>query len=165
MIERVEVDERDLAMLVAALRAESDGKALNRDLVHGLRAVVEPAAAAARSAILSMGTSGLHHPEPALRTVVAEQTKVTVRTAGKHPSVGVRVTKHGMPRGFDNAPKRLNAAKGWRHPVFGQDTWVSQRGRPGWFDDTLNRFKPAAERAAHEAMDGVAERISVRTRG
>lgn len=165
MIERMEVNERDLVLLVAALRAESDGKALNRDLVRELRVVAEPAAAAARAAILSMGTSGLHHPEPALRTAVAEHTKVTVRTGGRHPSVGVRASKTGMPRGFYNAPKRLNAAKGWRHQVFGQDTWVTQRGRPGWFDDTIARFKPAAERGAKSAMDDMAERISVRTRG
>jgi len=165
MIERVEVDERDLVLLVAALRDEADGRQLNRDLVAELRAIAEPAAAAARGAILSMGVSGLHHAEPGLRSSVAEHTKVVVRVSGRHPSVGIRVSKVGMPRGFSNAPKRLNAASGWRHQVFGQDVWVSQRGRPGWFDDTIARFKPAAERGAQRAMDSMAERISVRTRG
>ena len=145
------------------MRAEDDGKALSRDLVRELRAVAEPAMRAAQAAILSMGSKG--KTVPSLRTTVAQHTKVRVRTSGKHPGVAIRADKNGMPRGFKNAPKRLNSAKGWRHQVFGTDTWVTQRGKPGWFDDTISAFKPAARKAAQEAMDNMARRIDYKTKG
>lgn len=162
---RAEVDERDLTRLVVALNAEADGAGLRRELRAGLKAAVEPAAAAARASILSMGVGGLTRAVPSLRTVVAAAVKTEVRLGVKRAGIAVVVKKHSMPRGFFNAPKRLNARKGWRHPVFGTDRWVSQRGKPGWFDDTLAKAKPAAVRAAKLAMDDVARRISAKTRG
>lgn len=163
MIERVEVDKRQLARLVAALDAESDGKELGRDLTEELTHVVEPAVRAAQAAIMSMSSST--ELTPGLRSTVASHTHARVRLTGQHPSVGIAVDKTGMPRDFSNAPKRLNSRKGWRHNVFGRDVWVTQRGKPGWFDDTIAKFKPAAERAAGKALDNVAERIDRRTKG
>lgn len=160
----VEVDQRQLRRLQLALRKEADGKELSRDLVRELREVAEPAAAAARAEILSMGS----HSDtiPGLRTTVASHVKVKVRLSGKHPGVMVRVGKTGMPRGFRNAPKRLNSAKGWRHKVFGNpDVWVVQRGKPGWFDDTMHKFTAQTRRGAGRALDKVAKRIDNRTRG
>jgi hypothetical protein len=161
----VEVNERDLTRLVSALNQEADGKALRRDLATGLRAAVEPAAALARGAILSMGSRGLSRATPPLRTAVAAAVKVEVRLSAKRASVAVVVRKHTMPRGFRNAPKRLNAAKGWRHPVFGSDQWVHQLGAPGWFDESMRAAEPAAKEAAKEALDEVARRIDMKTRG
>jgi hypothetical protein len=163
MIERIEVDERSLARLVTALRAESDGQALDRDLVHELEDVAKPALEAAKASLLGMESSS--EVLPGLRTTVADHTRIRVRLTGKHPGVSIRADKLGMPRGFNNAPKRLNEARGWRHQVFGQDVWVTQRGKPGWFDDTISKFKPAARQAAQKAMDGMAKRIDVRTKG
>lgn len=159
----VEVDQQSLRRLTRALRAESDGKALVKDLVTELRRVAEPALEAVRASILSMGS----HSEalPGLRTTVAQHTKIIVRTGGRRPGVMIRSDKLGMPRGFNNAPKRLNSRKGWRHPVYGTGRWVTQLGKPGWFDDTLQAFKPAAERAAAEAMDRMARRIDLKTKG
>lgn len=163
MIERIEVDEKQIVRLVAALDAEADGKALGRDLVQELEHVVEPAVMAAQASIMSMSSST--ELTPGLRSTVASHTHARVRLTGEHPSVGVAVDKTGMPRDFTNAPKRLNSRKGWRHRVFGRDVWVTQRGKPGWFDDTIEKFKPAAERAAAKALDKVAERIDRRTKG
>lgn len=164
MQEHVAVDERSLARLVAAMRAEADGRELSRDLVRELTAVAEPAMRAARSSILSMGSSS--SLLPGLRTTVAQHTKVRARLGGKHPGVSIRADKNGMPRDFFNAPKRLNAARGWRHMVFGDSgEWVTQRGKPGWFDDTISTFKPAARRAAQQAMQDMARRIDARTKG
>jgi hypothetical protein len=99
--------------------------------------------------------------EPSLRAAVAKQTKLSVRTAGKHPGISIYVLKSGMPRGFKNAPKYLQVAKGWRHPVFGDKTrWVRQIGKPGWFDETLRPFREPAKKAAGDALDAVARRIS-----
>lgn len=163
MGEHVEVDERNLRRLLAALRAEEDGKTLKREMVTELRAVAGPALEAARGAILSMGSKG--ESVPSLRTVVARQTKIAVRASGKHPGVMVRAVKTGMPRGFRNAPKRLNSKKGWRHPVPGGGTWVVQRGKPGWFDDTLNAAAPEARAAVSQVLDNVARRIDAKTKG
>lgn len=163
MIDRVEVDERDLARLIAALDAESDGKELGRDLVQELTHVAEPAVRAAQASIMSMSSGSTL--TPGLRSAVASETKSRVRLTGQHPGLAIIAGKDGMPRDFRNAPKRLNSAKGWRHKVFGHDVWVTQRGKPGWFDDTILRFKPAAERAAARALDQVARRIDARTKG
>lgn len=164
MIDRVEVDEKSLARLVATLRAESDGKALTRDLVSELRKVAEPALLAARASLMSMASGS--SVEPGLRSTVAAHTRIRVRLVGKRPGVSIRADKTGMPRGFDNAPKRLNSPKGWRHMVFGDpDVWVTQRGKPGWFDDTISRHRPAAVRAAQKALDDMARRIDAKTRG
>jgi len=161
---RMEVDEKSLVRLVAALRSEADGKELGRELALELRAVAEPALQAARGALMSMPSST--HDVPGLRSTVAARTRISVRLSGKHPGVAIRASKAGMPRQFNNAPKRLNAAKGWRHTVFGDDSkWVTQLGMPGWFDDTIPKFKPAAQKAAKEAMDNMARRIDLKTRG
>ncbi|HCT81749.1 MAG TPA: hypothetical protein DGT23_35250 [Micromonosporaceae bacterium] len=163
MIGRVEVDQGDLTRLVRALNKEADGRELRRDLVEGLKAAVEPAAQQARASILSMGTHGLVQAVPPLRAAVAAGVKVRVRLGGKSAGVSVVAGKGGMPRGFAQAPKRLNA-RGWRHPVFSPDVWETQVGKPGWFDDTLDRARPAALRAAQDAMDGMAKRIEQHTK-
>jgi hypothetical protein len=163
MIERIEVDEKQVVRLVAALRAEEDGKGLNQDLVEELTHIVQPAIRASQAAIMSMPSST--EQTPGLRSSVASHIHERVRLSGQHPSVGIAVDKSGMPRSFRNAPKRLNARRGWRHKVFGGDVWVTQRGKPGWFDDTIAKFKPAAERAAARALDKVAARIDHKTKG
>ena len=106
-----------------------------------------------------------HGSTPGLRASVARATRVSVRTTGRRAGVAIRASKLGMPRGFRNAPKRLNAKGGWRHPVYGRDVWVSQLGKPGWFDDTIAKFKPAAREAAKRALAEMAKRISNQTRG
>ena len=159
---RVEVDQGDLRKLVRALNREADGKELRRDLVEGLKTAVEPFAQLARSSILSMSSSGRYQVEPGLRESIASQIAVEAKTGGRNAGVSVIARKRGMPRGFRNAPKLTNR-RTWRHRVFGMDVWVNQRGKPGWFDDTLKRADPAAERAAKQAMDNVAKRIDERT--
>lgn len=159
-----EVDQGDLRRLVRALNKESDGAELRRDLVSGLKAAAEPAAQAARGSILSMTANGLVQKEPGLRASVAAAVKVQVRTGGKQAGVFVVATKTRMPRGFRNAPKRLNA-RNWRHPVFTPERWVTQTGKPGWFDNAMDSAVPAAQRAASDALDNVAERIDKSTKG
>lgn len=163
MIQRIEVDQRSLTRLVTALRQESDGKALTRDLVQKLERIAEPALLAARAELMAMESHS--NVQPGLRSTVVAHTEVEVKLGGKRPGVSIRAHKTGMPRGFANAPKRLNEPRGWRRRVFGTNRWVVQMGRPGWFDDTIPRFKPAAERAAGQALDEVARRIDMKTRG
>lgn len=163
LAQRVEVDSKQLAKVVRALKRESDGKQLARDLVRGLRLVAEPALLAVRGAILSMDSHS--EVEPGLRAAIARQTKISVRTTGRRAGVSIYSKKTGMPRNFYNAPKRLNEARGWRHPVFGHVTrWVTQRGRPGWFDDTLKPFREPGKEAASQALHAVARRIMERSK-
>ncbi len=167
MIERVEVDEKSLAALVTALRAESDGRELMRDLTVKFAAIGEKAAAEARAMILSMPSPMAVTRGPGLRISIANKVVVRVRinAQSKRPGVVIRALKTGMPRGFINAPKRTNARRGWRHKVFGRDVWEHQMGMPGWFDDTMARHRPAMRRAAQRAMNNIARRIDARTRG
>lgn len=165
MIERIEVDPKRLATLVAALNDEADGKELTRDLVVQLKAIAEVGATAARASILSMSSGRAETRGPGLRAAVAAQVVTRVRLTGSRAGVYIRARKFGMPRGFVNAPKRLNAKRGWRHLTFGKEPWVHQIGKPDWFDGTLKRHRAAARRAADRALDRVAKRISDKTRG
>ena len=165
MIERIEVDQKSYDALVSALRKEEDGKELARDFVKMLTVAVSPAAEEAKTAILSMSSAHESTDGAKLRPAVASRVSVRIRLGGSSPGVFIRAGKSGMPRGFHNAPKRLNARK-WRHKVYGNpEVWVDQVGQPGWFDDTIARYRPAAIRAAERAMDRMAKRISDRTRG
>lgn len=166
MIERIEVDQKSFDALTRALHREADGKELERDFVERLEAAVTPAAEAAKSSILSMSSSGSTTDGISIRAAVASQVAVQVRLGGRSPGVSIKAGKTGMPRGFANAPKRLNSRKGWRHQVYGNpDVWVTQLGKPGWFDDTIQRRRAAATKAAKKAMDNMAQRISDRTKG
>jgi len=158
----VEVDGKQLAKVVSALKREADGKQLARDLVKELRVIGQPALLAVRRSILSMDS----HSEvtPGLRASTARATRLSVRSTGKRAGISIYTSKSGMPRGFKTAPKHLNAVRGWRHPVFGTDRWVAQVGKPGWFDDTLKPFKEPAKKAAGRVLQAAARRISVRSK-
>ena len=165
-------DQTSVRLLVHALKSEANGKDLRRDLLRGLRAAAQPAAVAVKAAIMTMPSQGAHAGDEdsrSLRASIAAGIKVHVKLAGKAKHVGVAIAAHskGMPRRFRRAPKYLNRRRPWRHPVFGnRENWVSQvSGKPGWFDDTLKAYRPEFVRAAGEALDNVAQRISRKTRG
>lgn len=157
------IHDRDLQELARRLRKLEDGKELRRDLVRNLREAVKPAADEAKAAIRGAPVSGARHAGEGLRAAIARGVSVQVRTSGRTVGVRVRARKITV-RGFVNAPKRWNRAKGWRHPVMGdRNNWVHQVGRPGWFDDPMRRRKPEYKRAAIKAMDETARKIAGRT--
>lgn len=152
----------DLAGLTRALRSAEDGKKLRRDLAKEIRKALSPAVAEAKAGVMSMDSAGSGGGEP-LRPAIAAQVKAQARLSGRSAGAKVRVRKRGMPRGFDNAPRRTNRAKGWRHPVFGdRDTWVHQVGKPDWFDDPMRRGAPRYRAAVVRAMADTARRITRR---
>ena len=164
--EGMEVDPESVYLLVRALRDEADGRQLRLDLARKFRGAARPALVAVRAAVRTMPSMGLGH-SPSLRAKVASAVKMTVRVSRKAGvSIWVDETRP-MPRGFDKAPAYLNSDKPWRHPVFGnRRNWVAQRSRrPGWFTDTLEQFYPAFVHQASEALEHVARRISMKTRG
>ena len=160
---RLEV-KHDLNSLARALRREEDGKELRKDLVRNLRQAVAPAVDEAKGAIRSMSSRG--HAGLSLRSAVARAVTVQVKTGGK--AVGVKVRARGTTvRGFTNAPRLLNSAKGWRHPNIGagrrgQRDWVAQVGKPDWFDGPLRRHHAEYRKAVIQAMDDMAQRIARR---
>lgn len=158
----MEVDASALKALGAALGAEADGKKLRRDLAKEMRGALQPAAAAAKSSIMSMASSGLYSTGTPLRATIARGVKAEARLTGRSTGARVKATKKGMPREFANAPKRTNSAKGWRRRVFRSDTWVTQMGRPDWFDQPMEQSAPEARAAVVRAMGAAARRITRR---
>lgn len=152
--------ERRLYELGRALRSVEDGKEIRRDLTKAARGALNPTRTAARQAVKAMPSKG--HAGPKLRQAVAAKVMVQIKLAGKFPGAMLRSKKTPKLRGFRNAPKRLNARNGWKHPSFGDSTaMVRQQGKPGWFDDTVKR-----DRGKHRrAMLGVIKAHEKRIRG
>jgi len=155
-----QISADDLADVATALRYEEDGLRLRRQLAKELRQAVEPAVASAKAQIMSMGSAGLAHEGEPLRSAIARQVKAQTTLTAKSAGVRVRVSTRGMPRGFRQAPRRTNRDN-WRHPVFGnRDVWVTQRGKPGWFDDPLNARRAEYRTRVERAVSDMAARIS-----
>lgn len=161
---RMGLDASDLKDMASAIKREADSKQLRRDLMRNLRQAVKPAENEAKSSIMAMGSAGLR-TGPSLRSAIARQVKSETRLSGKYAGIRVKVRKRNMPRGFVNAPKRTNSAKGWRHPTFGRDAdgatrWVHQLGKPRWFDDPMQAHAPEYRAAVHQAMEETANRLA-----
>lgn len=162
---RTEVNAENLADLAMAIRYENDGQAMRKELLQNLRKAVKPAVAGAKSSIMSMPSTGLRAPGGSLRRAIAREVRTEIKLTGHAAKVRVKVRKRGI-RGFNNPAKRTNAAEGWRHPVFPKNgrkneaRWVRQIGKPGWFDDSMQRHRAEYRAAVQAAMDKTADRIA-----
>jgi hypothetical protein len=157
----LETDASALKRVAAALYAEADGKALRRDLGKNIRTALAPAVAEARAGIRSMPSGGLPTEGGGLRQAISRRIRAQAKMSGRFPGARVRVTKRGMPRGFELAARRTNRRKGWRHPVYGNtDVWAQQTGKPGWFDDPMRRGRPRYRAAVLAALNESARRIT-----
>jgi hypothetical protein len=155
-----------LTDLAKALKAEEDGKELRRELLRNFRTALAPARDAARAAIKSMPVKGRHGVGgQQLRAGIARRIVVQTRLSGKFPGVSLKAKKTPNIRDFSNAPKRMQRRKGFRHPVFGDtEWWVTQMGKPGWFDNAVDQRRGEYRRAVAQVLDEMAERIKRRTR-
>jgi hypothetical protein len=151
-------EQESILGVAEAIKYETDGRRLRRDLVKELKRAIEPALPEIRSGLMGMSTAGLGTVSPRLRTAVLRKLTIKTSLSGT-PRVRVSISKRGMPRGFNNAPKRLNRSRGWRHPVFGQDVWVSQRGEPDYFDRPLRQRRDEARQAVQDAVEAMRERV------
>lgn len=160
----LQVRDDDLRQLAARLRGLENGAQLRKDLVRNLRTAVKPAADKAKQSIRSMPTHGRRHAGPSLRSAVARKVQIQVRTSGRQAGVRVRTGKTPNVRGFIDAPKRLNR-QSWRHPAFGDtEQWVTQVGKPKWFDAPMQEGKPRYKRAVKDALDKTARAAGRRGR-
>jgi hypothetical protein len=170
MIE-VTVEQSKLAALAVRLAKEADGAKLRLELARNLRLAVAPAVAEIKAGALKIKRAGSSATRPSkkapppessisLGAAIARGIGVQTRMAGRMAGVAVKARKSGMPRGFRNAPKRINAVK-FRHPVFGnRNAWVEQVGAPGFFDHPLKRDRAVYRAACVRAMDHMAARIA-----
>lgn len=155
------VDQQALVALRRALDREADGKKLRRELGVNLRKAVAPAVVDAKAAVKSLPS--VNSGSPPLREAVAGQIKAQASQSGRTPGVKVRVGTKKDPRQFRFAARRLNQSRGWRHPVFGTETWVAQSGRQ-WFEPAVLRRKGEYRDAVLEAMEDMAKRIATGAR-
>lgn len=139
--------------LSKALKKMGDGGATRKKLHKGVKKAAKPlipkARAEAKSRLPSSG--GL------AQQVAREPARIQVRT-GKN--FGVRVVV-GKKRGGAQAANRGVV----RHPVFGQDVWVDQKVKPGWFDDPMKESAKDIREDVRAAMNDVVETIARSVRG
>ncbi|MFI1001985.1 hypothetical protein ACIP10_15325 [Streptomyces galbus] len=151
-----------LAALTRAIRAEEDGKQLRKELARDMREALKPGAAEAKSRVMAIASAGLP-TAPALRSSVAKKIRPEVKLGGRWSGARVKAFKTKNVRGFPNAPKRLNRAGGWRHPVYGnREVWVQQHGKTGWFDEAFQGRESNYRQAVEAAMESMARRIAAR---
>lgn len=151
-------DQEALERVEAALQYEADGKQLKRDLGVQLKEAVEPALPIVRGELMAMGGSVI--ASPPLRSSVANAMTTKVRYSGAAPGVRVAISRKGMPRGFDDAARKINRGS-WNHPVYGRGS-VTQQGKQDFFDGPLNDRREEMRRAVEQAVQAMAERIALR---
>lgn len=150
-------DPESFGRVARALDDEAGGEQYAADLSTALHEGLQPVLADVRGAVLGIATGGLRHAGESLRQAVAAELETNQLRTGAR----LRATKRGMPRGFHNAPKRLNA-RSWRHRVFGRGQWVQQTGELDWFDDTTDRHARRLHAIAAAALQDRARRITRR---
>ncbi|MCY0930783.1 hypothetical protein OTB20_32260 [Streptomyces sp. H27-H1] len=157
----VTVTHDGLDTLARALRAETDGKQLRKELAKNMREALKPAAVQAKSGIMAMSSAG-PGTAPALRSAIAKKIRPEVKLGGNWSGARIKAFKTRNIRGFANAPKRTNRARGWRHLTYGHEPWVQQHGKTLWFDRAMEGDTNRYTRAVHEAMEAMARRIADR---
>lgn len=152
----------NLDALVAAIRAEADGKELRKELAKNMRNALKPAAVQAKSAIQAMPSGGTGPgTSPALRSSIAKKIRPEVKLGGRWTGARVKARKTPNIRNFANAPKRTQRDT-WRTQSFGNGVWRNQTGKLDWFDNATSAHKAEYKQAVLEAMEDMARRIAER---
>lgn len=158
MIE-LSLDQLALERVEAAITFEEDAKALKRDFGTQLKQAVDPALPVIASELMAMG--GSIPVSPPLRMAVLSGLSTKVRYSGPAPGVRVAISRKGMPRGFDDAARKINQGS-WSHPLWGRADSVVQTGAEDFFDRPLQDRKAEMRRAVEQAIENMAERIASR---
>lgn len=158
----VSVSTDGIRALGDALKREADGKALRKELAKNMRDALKPAAEQAKSSIMGMVSTGQRQTSPALRSAIAKKIRPEVKLGGRWSGARVKAKKTVGLRGFANAPKRTQRARGWRTQTFGNGEWRTQRGKIQWFDRAMVGREDLYKRAVLDAMEAMARRIADR---
>lgn len=161
---QLSVDQQRIADISRALKQETDGKALRKELMRDLKQVVDPGVGRVKGAVLALPTTGAGQTEGGgLRQAIAQQVKPEVKLSGRYTGVNVKVRGRNMPRGFRFAARRLNSPNVWRHKVFGRDVWVEQSGiDPGWFEREIQKDGDEYQARVLSIIESMADRIASR---
>lgn len=154
------VEQDKLESLMLRIAEETDARQLKRDLSEQLQQAVEPALPIIRGELMAMG--GAVTASPPLRATVAAGLKTKVRSSGASPGVRVSIGRKGMPRGFEDAARRINQGA-WLHPIFGRPgSAITQIGAVDFFDRPLQNRREELRKAVEQALDDMAARIAGR---
>lgn len=150
--------EDDLRRVAARLKANGNPKAIRQEMLKGLRDATKPAVVAAKDAALRLPSK---RPAKAggLRRRTARATRAKVRLTGR--DVGIRVAVARAPLGPAGRVPQLMNRGDFRHPVFGdRDKWVTQHGRPGWFDRANKTEASKVREGARAVLDNIERKLS-----
>lgn len=124
-----------------------------------LRAAAAPLVPVARQAALDIpvkGTSG----STGLRKRLAKSVRLIVRTTGKRAGVAILADPARMPDKQKALPAYMEATKSpWRHPVFGNDVWVTQESHP-WFYPAMRSAGARGRIAAVAVINSISRDIT-----
>lgn len=155
------VDQSKLVALSKLMKAESNKAILRSELISAFKSIVEPGVAQVREKLNGIPNRGVPD-KPALGSYLASRAKVSVRLSGSRAGVYVRIGFTPNIRGFKLAARRLNRTS-WRHKVYGKDVWVEQMSPiPGYFEDTLMKYKEEYRAAVIAACNRLALRLGER---
>jgi hypothetical protein len=169
------VQTSDLKRLQKELRTVADGKQLRKELTGGIRSAMAPVAPLVKAAYLGQaGHKGKRSRgrarQPNLRTLLANATRIEVRTTGKQAGARIRVDGRKMPAGMKALPRYWEGEKRpWRWPVYpGRSDrtrtttfdarWAQGRARPT-FDRTVEPHSPQVRREVDEMFERVRKKL------
>lgn len=137
---------------------EAGERGLTRELNKGLKAAVEPIAAAERQAaqgLPSAKDAGAH----GLRAALANSIRIRMSSSKSNPGASVYIPRGTIP-GWKNPGKDTSKAGGWRHRVYGGKTWVRQVSEPGWWPRTARTQSPQAKAKIRAAVEAVNRKVA-----
>lgn len=163
------IDPGSLRKLVQASRTWD--KVSRAEMRKGLRAAAAAGAEAAKAEVLGPPPVQRLRSRQKMRSVglragLARGVKVAIQTGrvtkdGAVKGEGVRVTTTSKALPEDRAPmvKAYMATRGFRHPVFGDETkWVGQKGK-NWFYKPLYKNRPEYQAAIVKAIEAASRAI------
>lgn len=146
--------------LALRMKRESDGKLLRAELYGEIKTILAPAVEDVKQGFLAIASNGDHVGDP-LRPAVAKNVKVGISAGSRLTGARIYVSKKGLPRGFSNAPRDLNADS-WEHPGGRGGPNVTQIGDPGVFDRPLKARAREFRKAVNRAVENMARRMAGR---
>lgn len=118
-----------------------------------------------RKKITDRTVRGAMRSHSGLRAAMANSIDVQYRESGNGQGVYVRARGSKMPPSQRSLLRASTQARGWRHPVFGGDTWVTQRmSPPDWWRRTGDQQMPAVRKRLEEEFQRWADRLAATAR-
>lgn len=145
----------DLRKASRKIREAANPREVRKELTQALKQSTAPAVADAKVAALAIPAKG--RASTGLRRRMARGVTAQVKTGGRTPGVKVRISRRVMGKQAP-VPMLMNEGQ-WRHPVFGEDTWVEQRGDKNWFDNVIDRHKRGVRAGIKRAIDELERKL------